>query len=276
MKRPAVAAVNGVKRMKKETEGEALQEFTVKYYEEQLIKGIENFHPGGVDYTEKLAREVGVQKGAKVLDVASGSGETALYLAMKFKAEVVGFDLSEKMVTHAAGRAKNLGLSHLVSFRKGDVHRMPFERGAFDSAISECSLCLFRDKVQVIRNMSYVVKSGRKVAISDVITKGKVPEELHTPLLYACCLAGAQPLKETMEIFSEAGLGDVLGYELTADIKDPWKKELPVLYNEVMNAFKDAIRLGVYDAKDESELDQMAERLLSEKFGYAIISGIVP
>jgi hypothetical protein len=43
-----------------------------------------------------------------------------------------------------------------------------------------------------------------------------------------------------------------------------------------MNAFKDAIRLGVYEAKDESELDRMAERLLSEKFGYAIISGIVP
>lgn len=38
------------------TEGGALQEFTVKYYEDQLIKGIENFHPGGVDYTEKLAR----------------------------------------------------------------------------------------------------------------------------------------------------------------------------------------------------------------------------
>ncbi len=41
--------------------GEGLQEFTVKYYEDQLIKGIENFHPGGVDYTEKLDREVGVR-----------------------------------------------------------------------------------------------------------------------------------------------------------------------------------------------------------------------
>ncbi len=262
--------------MEREKEGDTLQEFTVKYYEEQLIKGIENFHPGGVDYTEKLAMEVGVQEGAKVLDVASGSGETALYLAMKFKAVVVGFDLSEKMVAHATERAKKLGLTHLVSFRKGDVHKLPFERGAFDSAISECSLCLFRDKVQVIRNMAYVVEEGKKVAISDVIAKGEIPKELQTPLLYACCLAGAQPLKETMEIFSEAGLKDVRGYELTADIKDPWKQELPVLYNEVMNAFKDAIRLGVYEGKDESELDQISERLLSEKFGYAIISGVVP
>lgn len=54
--------------------GEDLQEFTVKYYEDQLIKGIENFHPGGIDYTEKLAMEVGVQEGARILDVASGSG----------------------------------------------------------------------------------------------------------------------------------------------------------------------------------------------------------
>jgi hypothetical protein len=46
---------------KERTTGEELQEFTVRYYEDQLIKGIENFHPGGVDYTEKLAREVGVR-----------------------------------------------------------------------------------------------------------------------------------------------------------------------------------------------------------------------
>ncbi len=255
--------------------GENLQEFTVKYYEDQLIKGIENFHPGGIDYTEKLAIEVGVREGTRILDVASGSGETGLYLAMKFKAEVVGFDLSEKMVAHATERAKNLGLGHLASFRRGDVHKMPFNKSSFDAAISECSLCLFRDKVKVIRNMAHVVKYGKKVAVSDVITKGKIPGELHTPLLYACCLAGAQPLKETMDIFVKAGLKDVRGYELTADIKDPWKEELPVLYNEVMNAFKDAIRLGVYEAKDEWELDRVAECLLSEKFGYAIISGIV-
>jgi len=118
--------------------GENLQEFTVKYYEDQLIKGIENFHPGGIDYTEKLAREVDVRQGTRILDVASGSGETVLYLAMKFKAEVVGFDLSEKMVAHATGRAKNLGLSHLASFRKGDVHKMPFQKGSFDASISEC------------------------------------------------------------------------------------------------------------------------------------------
>ena len=98
---------------------------------------------------------------------------------MKFKAEVVGFDLSEKMVAHAAGRAKNFGLSHLVSFRKGDVHKMPFGKGSFDASISECSLCLFRDKIQVIQNMAHVVKSGKKVAVSDVITKGEIPKELH-------------------------------------------------------------------------------------------------
>jgi len=123
--------------------------------------------------------------------------------------------------------------------------------------------------------MAHVVKLGKKVAVSDVITKGEIPKELHTPLLNACCLAGAQLLKETMDIFIKAGLKKVVGYELTADIKDPWKEELPVLYHEVMNAFKDAIRLGVYEAKDEGELDRMAERLLSEKFGYAIISGFV-
>jgi ubiquinone/menaquinone biosynthesis C-methylase UbiE len=57
---------------------------------------------------------------------------------MKFGAEVVGFDLSEKMVAHATERAKDLGLCHLATFKKGDVHKMPFGKGSFDASISEC------------------------------------------------------------------------------------------------------------------------------------------
>jgi cyclopropane fatty-acyl-phospholipid synthase-like methyltransferase len=92
-----------------------LQEFTVQYYEEQLLKGMENFHPGGTDYTDRLASEVGIGQESRVLDVASGSGETVLYLALKHGAQVVGLDLSAKMIAHAEERAQQLELGDRVS-----------------------------------------------------------------------------------------------------------------------------------------------------------------
>ena len=254
-----------------------LQEFTVQYYEEQLLKGMENFHPGGTDYTDRLASEVGIGQESRVLDVASGSGETVLYLALKHGAQVVGLDLSAKMIAHAEERAQQLELGDRVSFVKGNIiEDVPLEADSFDVAITECSLCLFRDKVKAVQNMARTVKPGGKIGISDVIRKGDIPSEFNTPLLYACCLAGAEPLEVYVDILSQAGLEDVRGYELTEEVTGTWRDEMPVLYDEVMNAFKDAIRLGMFEEKPESELDAMAEKLLSEKFGYAIISGVVP
>jgi SAM-dependent methyltransferase len=254
---------------------QGLEEFTVDYYEQQLLKGMENFHPGGTDYTDRLAREVGISAGSRVLDVASGSGETALYLALKYQAAVTGADLSEKMVAHAKERAGQLKLAHRVDFRKAHVQQLPFPDDSFDASIAECSLCLFGDKVGAVASMARVVRPGGKVAISDVTLKGELPDELRTPLLYACCLASAQPLQTYVDIFEDAGLQEVRGYELTADITGPWREELPVLYDEVMNAFRDAIRLGLYEAVDDAELDRRAEKLLREQFGYAIVSGVV-
>jgi cyclopropane fatty-acyl-phospholipid synthase-like methyltransferase len=61
--------------------------------------GFETLHPGGLDITGELAGLCGNRPGTAVLEAASGTGESACFLARRFGALVVGLDRSRSMVT---------------------------------------------------------------------------------------------------------------------------------------------------------------------------------
>ena len=62
---------------------------------------LESLHPGGLETTRQLAELCNIQRGTVVLDVASGTGETACFLARTFGARVVGVDRSGEMIRRA-------------------------------------------------------------------------------------------------------------------------------------------------------------------------------
>ena len=57
----------------------------------RLLLG-DSFHPGGLELTERLGKQLGLRPGQRVLDVASGTGATAVFLAERFGCHVVGLD----------------------------------------------------------------------------------------------------------------------------------------------------------------------------------------
>ena len=78
--------------------------------------GLEILHPGGIEKTDEMARMCEIGKGKRVLDIGSGKGVTACHLAQKYECEVVGVDLSERMVEYAKERAKKYGLEDKVYY----------------------------------------------------------------------------------------------------------------------------------------------------------------
>jgi ubiquinone/menaquinone biosynthesis C-methylase UbiE len=80
-------------------------------------------HPGGLDATRDLARLCHVGTGSLVLDVASGTGESACFLAEEFGCKVTGIDHSDYMVETARRKAEERGLK--TEFKKGDAHDLP-------------------------------------------------------------------------------------------------------------------------------------------------------
>ena len=142
---------------------------------ESVDLGIEVLHPGGPETSKELAEHCHVGAGTRVLDVASGTGQTACHLAETFHCKVVGVDASDSMLERARNKA---GERHLeVQFRHGDAQRLPFESNSFDVVISECTLCIL-DKETAIREMIRVARPGGYIGMHDLCWRDGAPENL--------------------------------------------------------------------------------------------------
>ena len=143
---------------------------------ENLIEGedlgFEILHPGGLVITQELADRCGIKQDTYVLDIASGTGETACYLAEKLGARVVGIDGSNLMVERAQEKAKHRNLA--IEFKKGDAHQLPFKENTFDAVISECTMCIL-DKEKAIREMVRVVRPNGYVGFHDICWRSDTP-----------------------------------------------------------------------------------------------------
>lgn len=82
----------------------------------------------------RLVSDARVRRGMQVLDLGSGAGYPALLIAQAVGPSgcVTGLDLAESMLTVAQRKATRLGLTN-VTFRTGDVTRLPFEASSFDA-----------------------------------------------------------------------------------------------------------------------------------------------
>ena len=132
-------------------------------------------HPGGLELTLELARLCRIDKDVSVLDVASGTGESACYLAEHTGARIVGIDISGRLIEKARRKAEQRNLK--IEFRQADAHQLPFVDAAFDCAVSECSVCLM-DKEQALAEMARVVKPGGYVGIHDVCWQPHTPDRI--------------------------------------------------------------------------------------------------
>jgi arsenite methyltransferase len=136
---------------------------------------IQILHPGGLELTRELAELCYVSQGKRVLDVASGTGESACYLVQSFACRVTGVDHSTCMIDLARRKARDRGLD--VCFEEADAHNLPFPAGSFDLVISECTTCALNKK-RAIGEMARVARSRGWVGISDLYWKEHAPTNI--------------------------------------------------------------------------------------------------
>lgn len=170
----------------------------------RLLLG-ESFHPGGLELTERLGNLLDFRPGQRVLDVASGTGASAVFLAQHFGCEVVGLDYSSELVSQARVRAYNADLEHLVRFELGDSESLPFPDGFFDALICECSFCTFPDKSSAAHEFARVLGAGGRMGLSDITLNGTLPPELTGLLAQIVCIADALPSDRYEALLQEAG-----------------------------------------------------------------------
>ena len=165
-----------------------------------------SLHPGGLTLTERLGDLMGLGPGQRVLDVAAGSGASALFLAERFGCHVTGIDYGAESVALANKAAADAGLAERVNFRQADAEGLPFEDSSFDALICECAFCTFPDKPTAAAEMTRVLRPEGQLGLSDITRSGSLPAELDTLLAYVACIADAQPAEKYVDYLTTAGL----------------------------------------------------------------------
>lgn len=156
---------------------------------------------------------------AQILEVASGSGGPALYLARKFKCHITGIDINEEGIKTANRSAVNAQITG-TNFQLADVNRrLPFDDGSFDAVMCMDSANHFRDRVGVLREWRRVLKTGRRILFTDpvVITGAVSNEELAARSSIGFFLF--VPLEVTKQYIHEAGLKLLRCEDVTGNIE---------------------------------------------------------
>jgi arsenite methyltransferase len=165
----------------------------------------DSFHPGGLSLTQRLGELLALAPSQRVLDVASGKGDSAIFLASRFGCEVVGVDFGRDNVEHATMQAATAGLSHLVTFQQGDAERLDFPDAAFDAVICECAFCTFPDKPAVGSEFARILRKPGRIGLSDLTRSGPLPQDLEGLLAWIACIADARPVAEYAAYLKAAG-----------------------------------------------------------------------
>lgn len=244
-------------------------------YESDLARMLlgDSFHPGGLRLTRRLGEKLGLNAGMRVLDVASGKGESAIFLAQTFGCEVVGIDFGALNVEQATLRARDATVGHLVSFRTGDAEKIDFPDASFDALICECAFCTFPDKHSAASEFARVLKPGGKIGLSDLTRAATLPPELTGLLAWIACIADARPVSEYAAYLKAAGMSsvDIETHDeaLSEMVRDIQGK---LLGAELMSKLKKLNLAGIDFTQAKALARAAADAVRAKTLGYAIVA----
>lgn len=152
-----------------------------------------------------------LQPGQTVLDLGSGAGMDCFLAARRVGPDghVIGVDMTPAMIERAERNRDKLGLQN-VAFRQGYIEDLPLDNESVDVVISNCVINLSPDKEAVFREAYRVLRSGGRLAVSDMVTQGRFSDEARADAeAWAACISGAEDVADYVAAIRAAGFSQV-------------------------------------------------------------------
>jgi SAM-dependent methyltransferase len=162
-----------------------------------------------VPIADALCTAVDLRAGARVLDVATGTGHVALAAARRF-CDASGIDYVPSLVDVARRRAEAEGLE--VDLREGDAEALPFASASFDYVLSAIGVMFTADHTRAARELVRVCRPGGRIGLACWTPTGFVGEMLRTVARHVPPPPAAQPPTRWGH---EATVRELLGDEVT-------------------------------------------------------------
>src|SRR5688572_13560723 len=134
----------------------------------EALAPYDQFHGRGLEATSEIAELMQAGPGDHILDIGSGLGGPARYVASRFGCAVTGIDLTEEFCDVARHLSRLLSLEARVRFEVGDALKMPFADAGFDGAYSMNVSMNIADKGALYREIHRVLRPGAWLVLSEV------------------------------------------------------------------------------------------------------------
>lgn len=172
----------------------------------------EELHLLGRTATIALAERAAVTELDRVLDVGSGIGGPARYLAANLGCEVTGIDLTQELCDVATELTRRVGLHDKVTFQQGDALDLPFTDGEFDVVWTQHASMNVADKARFFAELRRVVVTGGRLACFDLLAGPNQPIHFPVPWADEAAVSHLATPDETRDLLAGAGF-DVRSWE---------------------------------------------------------------
>lgn len=159
----------------------------------------------GVGYYFDLLQ---LQNGEHVVDLGSGSGMDVFFAARQVgeSGEVIGIDMTPEQLNKAENLGKQYDFKQVV-FQNSYIENIPVVSGSVDAVISNGVINLSSEKEKVFREAARVLKRTGRLALSDIVTTVKLPENIScNATLWAACIGGAMQMEEYFALIEGTGM----------------------------------------------------------------------
>ena len=147
--------------------------FDTNDLEPNVFAGADEFHIGGRKGSEYVAKALDLESGQRLLDIGSGIGGPARFIANTLDVTVEGIDLTPEFVEAAVEISEMVGMTEQVSFQVGSAISIPFDDDTFDASTMLHVGMNISDKELLFREMARVTKPDGSIVVYDVMRTGE-------------------------------------------------------------------------------------------------------
>ena len=218
---------------------------------EDTLKDFDQDHYGGIEVVDALATRAGIQPEHHVLDICSGMGGPARWIAHRIGCRVTGIDFTQSRVDAAQRLTKRVKLDHLVDFKQGDATALPLPAATFDVVMSQEAWLHIPDKAAVISEAVRVAKPGSVIAFTDAVLltplsaneEARLATEMHAP--------GIASAQRYLDLLREQGCTLTSHEDLSAPWRDVLVKRL-AMYRSLRDTTVAKFGAAHFDAWDHT------------------------
>ncbi len=225
------------------------------------VAAVDQFHVGGLEATQSLARLFSPSRGSYVLDIGSGLGGPSRYLAANYRCRVIGIDITEEYCRIASVLAARMGLEDRVEYRHGDARVLLFPDETFDGAWTQHVSMNIAEKKQLYEGTRRILKVGGRFALHDVVQRTPGPILFPVPWARTQEISHLQSMEAMRKTILEAGFVLVAWNDVTKDAL----RFLDAMVARSRNAETPRLGLHLVLGSDFSEMVRNFRRNLAEE-----------